>query len=310
MDISKWISQAKDLGYSTLSQASDALGAGMGFVKATIGGAWLFGSTETSSSYDHDRVDEKHYFLVPDRRSSAGYSLYVMRCLPDGVPPINDLPKHRLFHLPSEHAMPTVEHILLSDARTSAQTIPIPADSVGTRLNHIADQIDRLDGKVFNGVLLIGGLVALINPLAGAAVAVKALIPSIGLLLSKYGLQYASDAANSRELSSRIRAAEKEVLRQFRDSGTESMVNPILRQLDRALETTEGEYEPILDFDTNTIDFGERDRERLLRLTCQAISNVYDDVVHNRSCWEQAQLGPEDIRYLKLIRELASDPDE
>src|SRR5262245_5819860 len=109
MDISKWINQAKDLGFSALSQASEALGAGVGFVKAAVGQTWLYGSTESALSYDHNRVDEKHYFLVPDRRSDVGYSLYAMRCLPDGVPPINDLPKRRYFHLPNEHALPTVE---------------------------------------------------------------------------------------------------------------------------------------------------------------------------------------------------------
>ena len=307
MDITKWIHQAKDLGFSALSQASSALGSGVGFVKSAIGQAWLFGSTESSSSYDYERVDEKHYLLMPDRRSDTGYSLYVMRCLPDGVPPINDLPKHRLFHLPNEHAIPTVEHILLADARETAEGAPISAHSVGSRLNDIADQIDRLDGKVFGGVLLIGGLVALINPLAGAAVAAKALIPSFGMLLSKYGLKYASDAANSREMAKRIRNAEKEVLGQFRGAGTQSIVNPLLMQLDRALETSEVDYDPILDFNADEISFGELDRDRLFKLTCQAIANTYDDVVEDRSSWEQAKLGPEDIRYLKLLRELASD---
>ena len=154
MDLSGWISQAKDLGFSALSRASDALGAGVGFVKATVGQTWLFGSTESSSSYDHERTDEKHYFLIPDRRLEVGYSLYVMRCLPHGVPPINDLPKHRFFHLPNENAMPTVEHILLADARDEVQRTANSDNSVGTRLNDIADHIDRIDGKVFHGVLL------------------------------------------------------------------------------------------------------------------------------------------------------------
>ena len=230
-----------------------------------------------------------------------------MRCLPEGVPPINDLPKRRLFHLPNESAMPTVEHILLTEARATAEKIPTSAGSVGVRLSEIADQIDRIDGKVFNGVLLIGGLVALINPLAGATVAAKALIPSIGILLSKYGLKYASDAANSREMAKRIRAAEKEVLRQFRGSGTESIVNPLLLKLSRAVETSASEYDPILDFNSDVISFGERDRDRLFKLTCQAITNTYGDVIDEPSCWERAKLGPEDIRYLTLLRQLASD---
>jgi hypothetical protein len=160
---------------------------------------------------------------------------------------------------------------------------------------------------VFNGVLLIGGLVALVNPLAGAAVAMKALIPSVGLLLSKYGFKYVGDSASARELANRIRAAEQEVRRQFRDSGTDSIVNPLLLQLDGALETSEYEYEPILDFDADNISFGKRDRDRLFKLTCQAITNTYDDVVGNRPSWDRAQLGPEDIRFLNMLRQLASD---
>lgn len=305
MDISKWIGQAKDLGYAALSQASDAIGAGGGFVKSALGQGWLLGSTETSSSYDDDKVDEKHYFLIPDRRSEHGYSLYVMRCLPQGVPPVNDLSKRRLFHLPNAHAMPMVEQILLVDAREAIQTESPSKQSFAARLNDIADQIDQLDGKVFNGVLLIGGLVALINPLAGAAVAMKALIPSAGLLLSKYGLKYVGDTVNAREMANRIRAAEREVLLQFRDSGTDSLVNPLLAQLDRALDTSEDEYDPILDFDTNAFAFGKRDRDRMFKLTCHAIVNTYEDVLEHHSNCDGTQLGPEDIRYLKMLRQIS-----
>ena len=308
MDIGKWIGQAKELGYGALSKTTDALGAGVGFVRSQIGTSWLFGSTESSRCYDSDRTDEKHYFLIPDRRSDVGYSLYSMRCLPEGVPPINDLPKHRVFHLPNQHAMPTVEHILVADARKSASNQEQSPNAIGSRLNDLADQIDKLDGKVFGGVLLIGGLVALINPVAGAVVAAKALIPSMGILLSKYGLKYAGDTANERDLSSRIKKAEKDVLRQFRGAETESIVNPLLAQLDRALETTEGDYDPIMEFDADAITFGERDRRRFMTLTCQAISNTYKNAIDDRAAWEKARLGPEDIRYLKLLRDI-SDSD-
>ena len=153
---------------------------------------------------------------------------------------------------------------------------------------------------------LIGGLVALINPLAGAAVAMKSLMPSIAMLLSKYGLKYAGEAANARELTQRLKAAEKDVLRQFRGVGPETVVNPLLTHLDHALDTSESQYEPIADFDSDKLDFGKRDRERLFRLSCQAITNTYDDAIQDQSCWEAASLGPEDIRFLELLRDLAS----
>jgi len=305
MDITGWINQAKELGVSALAKTSGALGAGVGFVKSRIGPAWFFGSTESSSSYDVNRVDEKHYFLIPFHRADSGYSVYVMRCLPEGVPPINDLPKHRIFHLPNEHALPTLEHMLVADARELVQTEANTPKTFGNRLNDLADQIDQLDGKLFNGVLLVGGLVALINPLAGAAVAMKALVPSIGLLVSKFGLRYAGETASAYELTSRIRAAENDVLRQFRNAGTDSLVNPLLAQLDRALKTSERQYDPILDFDLDELDVGTQDRARLLKLTRQAVTNTYNDIIDTPATWKEAHLGPEDIRYLELIRDLA-----
>lgn len=305
MNISKWIDQARELGTSTISQALDVFGSGVGYVTSTLSSALVFGSTEESSSYDHLQVDEKHYFLIPDRRSESRYSLYVMRCLPEGVPPINDLPKKRLLHLPSESAMPTVEDILLKDARTAAEETPAESTAISVRLNSVADEIDRLDGKLFNGVLLIGGLVALVNPVAGAAVAVNALIPSLGMVLSKHGLKYAGDAISSVEISRRIKVAEKDVMNQFRGSQTDSLVNPLLMQLDKALETSTMEYEPIMDLDPEGLAFGQRDQKRLFRLTCQAISNTYDEVLKNRRTWKQAQLGPEDLRFLELIQKIA-----
>jgi hypothetical protein len=306
MDIAGWIQQAKSVGYAALSQASQVIGGGIGFVRAAVGRMTVFGSTETSTSYDADRVDEKHYFLIPDRRSEAGFSLYSMRCLPDGVPPINDLPKRRLFHLPNQHAMPSVEHILLSEAREAVKSDPAPGNTIGNRLNDIADQIDRLDNKLFHGVLLIGGLVALVNPLAGAAVAMKALLPSIGLLLSKYGLKYAGDTASAIQLAQRIKNAESEVSQQFREAGTNTIVNPLLQQFERALATSQEQYDPLLAFDSDQLDFGQRDRNRLFHLTCVAITNTYADLLADPTGWDQAQLGPEDVRFLKLLRELTT----
>ena len=252
-------------------------------------------------------MDEKHYFLVPFRKAEVGYSLYSMRCLPEGVPPINDLPKRRIFHLPNEHATTTVEHILLTEARVEAERNQITQGAIGSRLNELADSIDKLDDRMFNGVLLIGGLVALVNPIAGAAVAAKALIPSIGMLLSKYGLRYAGDTVSSTELSMKIKSAERDVLKQFRGSKTTSIVNPLLSQLDKALDTTEFEFHPLLDVKLEHIDFGEEDRDRLRSLTYHAITNSYSAVLLEKKSWSAAKLGPEDVAWLRLIADLAND---
>ena len=145
----------------------------------------------------------------------------------------------------------------------------------------------------------------MINPVAGAAVAMKALLPSLGLTLSKFGLRYVGDSAEARDVTKQIKSAEKEVLQQFKESGTTSFVNPLLQQLDRALATTESEFDPVLEFDRESLDFPSVDRDRFFRLTCRAITNVYEDVLKHPEQWADWNLGPEDIRFLKLVRDLA-----
>jgi len=307
MEITKWINAAKETSFSVLSNTSGVVGAGVGYIQASIGRASIFGSLESSALYDENKTDERHYFLIPDRRNDTGYSLYVLRCLPQDVPPINDLPKRRVFHLPNEHALPTVKHILLDDARELvAQSQSNEATTaLSDRIQDIADQIDKIEGRMFSGVLLVGGLVALVNPVAGALVAAKALIPSIGMLLSKHGLKCAGDAAKSIEVSSKIKAAEKDVLKQFKGSATEQIVNPLLQQFERALNTTEEEYDPLMEFDASQLSFGQRDRERILKLTCQALANTYEKLLQEPRMLSQVDIGPEDLRFLQLVTELA-----
>ena len=295
------IGDAFQAGQAGLGAASNYLGASLGYFQDTLRGTWFFGSTERIANTDDQPADEKHYFLTPYRLSQRGYSLYSMRCLPEGVPPINDLPKRRTIHLPNSAALEVVEQILTDQA--VEQVSGERPEGLGTRLNGLADQIDQLDGQVFNGMLAIGGLVALVNPVAGAAIAAKSLIPSAAMIVSKFGLRTAGDSLNDRNVKSQIAKAERDVKKQFKQAQADSLVNPILAALDRALETDESQYDPLLEVDFEAVDYGARDRRRLLDLTFRAVSNVYADVLNDRARWPPAQLGPEDVRWLETIRE-------
>ena len=70
MNIAKW---AKNMGSAAYTGAANALGASAGFVSSQLG-LLVASSTATSGDYDEQQFDEKHYFLVPDRRSEVGYS--------------------------------------------------------------------------------------------------------------------------------------------------------------------------------------------------------------------------------------------
>ena len=65
MDLSKLFEQALGLGHAAFAKAADVVGAGVGYVRETVGSIELFGSTEASDTYGAQKFDEKHYFLVP-----------------------------------------------------------------------------------------------------------------------------------------------------------------------------------------------------------------------------------------------------
>lgn len=84
-----------------------------------MGNLKVFGSTTISAA--EQKYDERHYLLVPDTRSEDGYSLVVTRCLPDGVPPINHLPKRRVLHLPAIEAETMLRALLIRQAQAEAR---------------------------------------------------------------------------------------------------------------------------------------------------------------------------------------------
>ena len=264
-----------ELSKKVISQAGKMIEGGAGFVTTTLGAVPFFGSLETATDYDHERYDEKHYFLISVPESETGFAVYVMRCLPAGVPPINDLPKQRFVHLPSVHALPMLKDLLVSGARDEIENTPNDPNFMTETLGKIIDEIDKVDDKAFKGILLVGGLVALVNPLTGAAIAVNAIMPSIGLIVSKHGLKLASDTATNMDLAKRIRRAEDDVENQFKKGNTFQIINPLLAQLpqsgklDHWLADTDD-----LKFMSEDVDLTQADIRRLLQLSEQAVVTV------------------------------------
>ena len=305
MNFGELLKQAKDKSLSAFSQAAkvtqvatDAVSSGLGYAKEKLGATWLFGSTEQSDNFV-EQFDEKHYFLVPFHLAECKYTLYSMRCLPKGTPPINDLPKRRVFHLPNDNAKATVEHLLTAQVRGQVETEKIKANAFGTHLVDLANEIDRIDSKMFNGVLLIGGLVALANPVTAAVLTAQAMVPSIGLLLSRYGLKFVGETANDQAVKKEIARAEAEVLKEFKAADTTSVQNPMLAQLDLALNTDVFEYDPMLDMQFDELSSTQNTRYR--DLTRTVIVNSYSDILADKKSWKTASLGPEDIRWLEML---------
>ena len=152
---------------SVTDKATDELAVGYSIVKEKVNGLPIFISLEKSEKYDDIQYDEKHYFVIPYQLSEYKFALHTMRCLPNSVPEINNLPKRRIFHFPNERS----EVMLKEYLRQSAEEIVRDRSKDNPNsLEYLANEIDSLDKKLTYGMLLVGGLAAIVNPLLGAGI--------------------------------------------------------------------------------------------------------------------------------------------
>lgn len=258
----------------------------------------VFFSSERSRPVDGVEYDERHYFVIPYRLSDVGVALHTMRCLPDGVPEINSLPKRRVFHFSNEHSEMLIREILLQQSR---EIVELQTTDRQHSLESLANDIDALDKRLTFGMLAIGGLAALVNPALGLGIATKAFLPGIASLFSKYGLRPAGEKLSQSQLEKEIKEAERKVLSEFESSTTLQLINPILVELELALNTDEPTHDPLTDFDMSKLDIDELNGDKWRKLTETAIFHVYSDCVRDLAKHKAASLGEEDVRWLHVM---------
>ncbi len=283
------------------NKASNELMSSYTLVKEKINGLPVFSSVEQSRHYADVKFDEKHYFVIPYHLCEYGFALHTMRCLPNGVPDINKLAKRRVFHFATEHDEQRLKHYL----QQSADDIVKEGNSSKVNsLESLANDIDSLDKKLTYGTLLIGGLTAIVNPILGAGIAVKALLPSVGGLMNKYAVRPASEKLSDYQLEKALKAAADNINKEFSAADNLQLINPILQELALSLRTTEAEYDPLIDDRFSSANMGELDGDRWRELTQVAICHVYKEAYHDASLHQKASLGPKDIRWLKVMFDL------
>ena len=275
---------------------TDELSTGFSSIKDIVNGLPIFISLEKSNSFQTE-YDEKHYFIIPFKLSETGFSLHSIRCLPESALEINDLPKRRVFHFPNKHYEAALRVYMLKTARE----ITIQSNNNPSSLEQLADDIDALDRKLTYGMLFVGGIAAVFNPLVGAGIAAKALLPGLSGLLNQYGLRPMGNKITRHQLEKEVKSSEERVIKQFSEANTLKVINPILQELEFALRTSVTEHDPLTDPNLANASIPELDHERWRELTQTAIYHVYQEVYADPTKHRQAGLGPEDIRWLKTL---------
>jgi hypothetical protein len=295
--VKNFIEKTKKAVVSTIDSLRSEMDTGVRMVKSVVDGLPIFVSLERGQQ-DSINYDEKHYFVIPYHLSNSGFSLHTMRSLPNNVLEVNDLPKRRVFHFPNEHYEGTLRIYMINAARNMAYE----SSSLNiSPLEKLADDIDSLDSKLTYGMLLVGGIAAIFNPLIGAGIAAKAVLPSLSGMLTKHGLKPLGEKATLAQIEKKAKEAEEHVLNQFSESTTLKVINPILNELEFALRTSEAEHDPLWDPNLANGSITELDSEDWRNLTELAICHVYKEVLKDKSLHEKARLGPEDLRWLEVL---------
>lgn len=222
------IGSIKDAASSTYSRTISLFDDTASLISTSLGFIDLKALFIDKQMNEEIECDEKHYFLVPSPHLDSGYTMFNLRWLPEGVPPVNDLPKRRVFHFPHDNCEMQLKELMVQDARNKAVASCNAKSSLGEGLIGLANDIDRMESRVTNGALLLGGLVALVNPIIGVGIAAQSIIPSVGASLSQYGLRNVGDKLNQASVNKHIKNAEDEVYKQFQGSETFRYINPVL----------------------------------------------------------------------------------
>jgi hypothetical protein len=175
-----------------------------------------------------------HYFLVPTSAKDAPNTLYVIHSFPEGSGNPVDLKKHRIFHLPDTSAMERMRLMVLHSITASMIPDEIPHSYTEASLIELGEAIDEKGTALSGGIMLIGGAITLINPVAGMAILAGSLVPQLGSWLSSKALNGIAGSLADKRRKKAEKIAEKSSHREMRRSTCEAYINPILQHMARS----------------------------------------------------------------------------
>lgn len=268
--IKRLTEKASDLG----ALAQSITESGVRSVSEFIGKTRFFRSLSATTT-EEVASDETHYFLVPLLGAQRQYAIYTKRILPPDTGAMNSLPKSRIFHVPDETGRSLIEQKLLDDIVIEGLEPEHRASPLADTLEKLADTIDKESDKLSGGLLLIGGAVAVVNPVLGIGIAVKALLPSIGAKVTKASAEYVGNKLRDWNGSSAESKLRKNAAEEVKKLKPIIYPNSILRSIDAIASNPQTDFDPAFDERTWADQF---DPAHYYAATAEAIREVYKDL--------------------------------
>ena len=274
------------------------------FLRSTWNSIPLFAGTRAHLGLEGVEEDQTHYFLIPFRVSESGYALGTARVLPEGYGPDNDLPKRKIFHIPGEGGEAALRNLLRDKIAAEKLAEADMTSETADWLEKISAEIDAKSSMVTGGILLIGGVVAIANPVAGVAIAGKALLPSIGMMFSREGFKGLANKFRSRQADKAERDAEKEASKEVKSIRPEVKDNGLLALLEKALKAPEGSIDPAVE--SMDLPVGV-EHMQTYALTAEAVLHAYHDILGKKRSEEEAKLDPVTAAWVRSLKQYLED---
>jgi hypothetical protein len=276
---------------------------GKATARSMLGSMPFCASLISSSKPQAGPIDEDliHYFLIPSGINSSGYTLFSKHQLPVGVGTANDLPKITVFHLPNSGAEDQLEELVLHDLSADISSLRVSdEESLDQRLGRVAKEIEKNSNFVTMGILIVGGAVAIANPLVGVSIAAQAVFPSLGGVVSAEAMKLGGGKLRGWRERSDAKKSAKQAKVELKQRKVRVVINPFLAKLQRAINTDELMFDPSMEdpFLQEAEDFPQG----LRSVTLEVLAEYYLEV---QAVSGDSQLGPEDRRWLNMLYQYA-----
>ncbi|MEM7600444.1 MAG: hypothetical protein AAF357_03390 [Verrucomicrobiota bacterium] len=189
--------------------------------------------------------------------------------------------------MPDESAEQLLRQELIREFADKNQHREEPESPLANKLAKVGDLIDEESSRVSGGILLIGGAVAFVNPIAGAGIALHSLIPAIGGKMSKLGGNYLAERIRRQNRKSDESKRLKESSKEVRNLRPKIYTNPIIRSLESIKRNPQIDYDPFLDRQNWPDSF---EKSHYFEVTREAICEVYAGETNDSASWQDFHL--------------------
>jgi hypothetical protein len=243
------------------------------------------GSSETTA------FDTTHYFLIPDLNNAEDFTLHTYRELPFNVINESKLEKRKIFHLPNEEYFQLLKNKVLEENKNN--NIKESDDHTTITLSvlkNVSNSIDTTNNVLSNGLLLVGVVACVANPIVGIAVIGSSFMPSLlsdAISGSLKGITAKLDLSSYNQMN---KNAEEKAVKELEEVTPTLQVNSVLSKFYKSIK--DENFEPNLEVN---------DESELLELTLKVVKPVYDPIINDKSFFNKKQVNNNIRNYYNVI---------